>query len=88
MMIAAFSSMVTWSDGHLHNHVSVNRVPSFVKCRGTRDVAMHGWGGGGFTHWCRRASCGKCSETVMVNMHGVETRLLMISTFNGIFIKI
>ena len=33
--------MVIGSEGQLHNHVSANRDPTFVKCMGTRDVAMH-----------------------------------------------
>ena len=79
--------MVTGSEGQLHNHVSANRDPTFVKCLGTRDVAMHA---GASPHWCRRASCGKCHETVMVIMHGAETRLLKMSIlmyFYIIYIK-
>ena len=38
--LAAFSSMVTGSEGQLHNHDSANRDPTFVQCLGTRDVAM------------------------------------------------
>ena len=68
--------MVTGSEGQLHNHASANRDPTFVKCLGTRDVAMHA---GASPHGCRRASCRKCHGTVMVIIHGAETRLLKMS---------
>ena len=63
--------MVTGSEGQLHNHDSANRDPTFVKCLGTRHVAMRA----GASH----IGVDKPVATVMVTMHGAETRLLKMS---------
>ena len=36
----------------------------------------------------RQASCGKCRETLMVTMHGAETRLLKMSILMVFYIYI
>ena len=63
--------MVTGGAWQLHNHDSANRDPTFVKCLGTRDIAMRV----GASH----IGVDKPVATVMVTIHGAETRLLKMS---------
>ena len=66
--------MVTGNEEQLHNHVSANRDPIFVKCLGTRDVAMHA---GASPHWCRRASCGKKGDHARAREEIIKDEYLM-----------
>ena len=68
--------MVTGSEGQLHNHDSANRDPTFVRCLGTRDVAMRA----GASHI-------GVDKPVAENA-GAETRLLKMSILMVFYIYI